>query len=125
VSTPAGSHAADPARRQVGESYKDYADRIYGMYRALRLDMDILLVATRKGSFGKSQIEVIGDFLNWCGLEGYALVHGDRVLDLEGARAHYERTVNEFLDSSLGDVKDWKPAGILPFLEHPDDRDGS
>lgn len=35
MTKPGTSHAVDPARRQVGESYKDYADRIYGMYRAL------------------------------------------------------------------------------------------
>jgi hypothetical protein len=33
-SAPAAQHVDDPARRQIGESYKDYANRIYGMYRA-------------------------------------------------------------------------------------------
>lgn len=40
MTTPGKSHAADPARRQVGESYKDYAGRIYGMYRAAKVDLD-------------------------------------------------------------------------------------
>lgn len=31
---------ADPAARMTGESYKDYADRIYGMYRAALTDLD-------------------------------------------------------------------------------------
>lgn len=36
---PAENHGADPARRQVGESTGDYADRIYGMYRAAITDL--------------------------------------------------------------------------------------
>lgn len=42
MTTPAGTHAQDPARRMVGESFRDYADRIYGMYRALVTDMERL-----------------------------------------------------------------------------------
>ncbi len=44
-SAPAVTHTADPARRQIGESYKDYADRIYGMYRAVLADQGRALTA--------------------------------------------------------------------------------
>jgi hypothetical protein len=64
----------------------------------------------------RSELAIIGDFLSWCSLEGYALVRADRVLALEQARVHYERVVNDYAD-------DRHRTGILPFLSHPEDRD--
>lgn len=42
MTTPGASQPADPARRQVGESHKEYADRVYGMYRAALVDAERL-----------------------------------------------------------------------------------
>ncbi len=41
-------HAVEnPAGRMVGESYKDYADRLYGMYRAQVSEVNDLLELVR------------------------------------------------------------------------------
>lgn len=37
-----GEQAADPAARMVGESYKDHSARVYGMCRALLVDVERL-----------------------------------------------------------------------------------